>query len=66
MNRWLRQIGDVSGEVAAVSVSAIIGILVLAHLVNSGPASQVDSIPIVGSAVRGIRAAVGQIVNVAP
>lgn len=66
MNRWLRQIPDVAGEVAAVSVSAIVGILVLAHLVNSGPASQVDNVPIVGSAIRGIRAAVGQIVNVAP
>ena len=66
MNRWIRQIGDVSGEVAAVSVSAIVGILVIAHLVNSGPATQVDSIPILGPTIRGLRAAVGQIVNTAP
>lgn len=66
MNRWVRQIGDVGGEVAAVSVSAIVGILVIAHLVNTGPASQADNIPILGSVVRGLRAAVGQIVNTAP
>lgn len=66
MHRWARQIGDVATEVGAVSISAIIGLLVIAHLVNSGPASQVDNVPIVGAAVRGIRAAVGQIVNAAP
>lgn len=66
MNRWARQVGDVATQLGAVSISAIIGILVIAHLVNSAPAAALAGVPVVGPALRGIRAAVGSIVNAVP
>lgn len=50
-------------EMAAVTVMAIIGLLVLSHALHTGTAERLTSVPLVGTGVRGVTVAVDAIVT---
>ena len=59
MNRRL----DVVLDVAMVTVSAIIGIVVLGRALDTRAARSVEGIPVVGNILTGTRAVVRQVYN---
>jgi hypothetical protein len=50
-------------ETAFIGLSAIVFIVVLAHALSSTPVRRLDSVPLVGQGLEGIRALVGQVAN---
>jgi hypothetical protein len=63
MPRWMRGLDELVVEVAAVTLSALFGMIVLAKALNSGSAGRLDAVPVLGVAVRGLRSLVDQVVN---
>jgi hypothetical protein len=59
----VRGLDELLLETGAVTVMAIIGLLVLSHAVHTGTASKLESLPLVGPGVNGVRVAVDAIVS---
>ena len=50
-------------ETGAVTVMAIIGLLILSHALHTDAASRLDTVPLVGAGTKGVRVAVDAIVT---
>lgn len=61
--RLLHGLDEMALETAFIGLSAIVFIVVLAHALSSTPVRRLDSVPLVGQGLEGIRALVGQVAN---
>lgn len=61
MRRWLHGLDELVVETLYIGVSALVAIVILSYLVNTGPAHALDGVPIVGRGVAGVRSLVGQV-----
>lgn len=59
----LRGLDEMALETAFISVSALVGIVILAYAFNSSWAAALGRIPFVGAVIRGGQALTGQIVH---
>lgn len=61
--RHLRGLDEMVLETAFVGLSSLVFLVVLAFALNSEGARRLESLPIAGQIVGGLRALVGQVVN---
>lgn len=61
MRRWLHGLDELVVETLYIGVSAIVAIVILSYLLNSQPAHALDSVPLVGKGIAGVRSLVGQV-----
>jgi hypothetical protein len=59
----LRGLDEMALETAFIGLSSLVFIVVLATAVNTEVARRLDSVPLVGRVVEGVRALVGQVVH---